>query len=324
MEPDDYSSLNDEEIRELRVPPRCSELRLDLALVELLPDHSRNRLQHWIKAGEVLVNGATATPKTMVHEGDRLALIWDENEYGEQIIAEPMDLEVVYQDEQLLVLNKPAGLVVHPGNGNLNGTLQNGLLHYDAALGQVPRCGIVHRLDKDTCGLMVVARTLLAHGHLIRQLQERTVRRRYWAVVNGSLYDDGTVEVPIGRHPTQRTRMAVVSHGGKEAITHYRVVERMPFHTLVECSLETGRTHQIRVHMQHLGHPLVGDPVYGGRLQALDAQSKQAIARIGRQALQAFQLGLIHPLSGAPMQWEIPMVADMAQLMEVLRKSTHG
>lgn len=324
MEPDDYNSLSEEEIRELRVPAHLGEMRLDLALVEFLPDHSRNRLQNWIKAGEVLVNGATASPKTLVHEGDLLTLIWDENAYGDQVLPEAMDLEVVYQDEHLLVLNKPAGLVVHPGNGNLSGTLQNGLLHYDSALGLVPRCGIVHRLDKDTCGLMVVARTLLAHGHLIRQLQERTVKRRYWAVVNGSLYDDGTVEVPIGRHPTQRTRMAVLSHGGKEAITHYRVVERMPFHTLVECSLETGRTHQIRVHMQYLGHPLVGDPVYGGRPLPLDVLSKQAISRLGRQALQAFKLGLIHPLTALPMEWEIPMVADMAQLMDTLRHSTHG
>jgi 23S rRNA pseudouridine1911/1915/1917 synthase len=324
MEPDDYSSLSDEEFRELRVPVQCSGLRLDLALVELMPDHSRNRLQQWIKAGEVLVNGSVATPKTVVHEADRLTLLWDESEHALQLVAQPMDLEVVYQDEDLLVLNKPAGLVVHPGNGNLSGTLQNGLLAYDGALAHVPRCGIVHRLDKDTCGLMVVARTLLAHGQLIEQLQQRTVRRRYWAVVTGSLYDDGTVEAPIGRHPTQRTRMAVVSHGGKEAITHYRVVERMPFHTLVECSLETGRTHQIRVHMQHLGHPLVGDPVYGGRPQALDAASKEAIARLGRQALQAWQLALNHPRSGQLMQWEIPMAADMAALMGVLRHSTHG
>lgn len=324
MEPDDYSSLNDEEFRELRVPARCSGMRLDLALVELVPDSSRNRLQHWIKAGEVLVNGVAAIPKTMVHEGDRLTLLWDERDYAEQVVAEPMELDVVYQDQDLLVLNKPAGLVVHPGNGNLTGTLQNGLLYFDPALGLVPRCGIVHRLDKDTCGLMVVAKTLLAHGDLIRQLQERTVRRRYWAIVTGSLYDDGTVEMPIGRHPTQRTRMAVLSHGGKEAITHYRIVERMPFHTLVECSLETGRTHQIRVHMQHLGHPLVGDPVYGGRPQALDSDSKEAIARLGRQALQAWQLALNHPRTGVLMQWEIPMAADMAHLMEVLRNATHG
>ncbi len=293
--------------------------RLDQVLADCVPEHSRNRLQQWVKAGRVDVDGKTVTePKYKIYGGESLAIRVDqvltEAEAG-QFQPEVMDLPIVYEDDQILVINKPPGLVVHPAAGNWQGTLLNGLLAHDPVFTHLPRAGIVHRLDKDTSGLMVVARTLAAHTHLVRQLQARSVKRLYRAVVCGVPKVDGTVNAPIGRDPRQRIRMAVTSQG-KEAITHYRLLEVFPGCSLVECTLETGRTHQIRVHMAHLGHPLVGDETYlGGRRHPLP----EPAAQFGRQALHARQLGLIHPETGEPMRWTAQVPADMGQLLEDLR-----
>ena len=237
-------------------------------------------------------------------------------------------MELVYEDDHLLVVNKPAGLVVHPAAGNPDGTLQNALLHHDPALVDLPRAGIVHRLDKDTTGLMVVAKTASAHKTLVEALQAREVKREYRALVTGKPTAGGTVEAPIGRHPAKRTRMAVVS-SGKHAITHYRIAERFRIHTLLAVNLETGRTHQIRVHMAHLHYPLVGDPVYGGRVKlppAADEQTRQMLQSFRRQALHAYRLGLRHPATGEPMQWQADIPEDMQALLECLREDMrqHG
>ena len=237
-----------------------------------------------------------------------------------------MPLEILYEDSALIVLNKPPGLVVHPGAGNREGTLVNALLHHAPELANVPRAGVVHRLDKDTSGLLVVARTLAAHTHLVAQLQARTVKREYFAIVAGVMTAGGTIEAPVGRHPSERTRMAVVV-GGREAVTHYRVLERFRGHTYVRVNLETGRTHQIRVHMAHLHYPLVGDPTYGGRLRLpADSSStlREALRHFKRQALHAGVLGLIHPESGAALQWDAPLPADMQQLLEALRSDAES
>ncbi|MGE5028197.1 MAG: RluA family pseudouridine synthase, partial [Betaproteobacteria bacterium] len=217
-----------------------------------------------------------------------------------------------------LVVNKPAGLVVHPGSGNWQGTLLNALLHHSPPLAGIPRAGIVHRLDKETSGLLVVAKTLTSQTDLVRQLQARTVKRDYLAIVQGILERDGTVEAPLGRHPTQRVKMAVI-HTGKPAVTHYAVLEHFDMHTLVRCSLETGRTHQIRVHMQSICHPLAGDPVYGGRPLNLPPALRDAIKALGRQALHAERLGLIHPQTGEAMEWRVDLPQDMTDLLKVLR-----
>lgn len=296
--------------------------RLDQVLAECVSEHSRNRLQQWIKAGRVDVDGKTIVePKFKVYGGETLTIRVDqlltEAEAG-QFQPEAMDLPIVYEDTQILVINKPPGLVVHPAAGNWHGTLLNGLLAHDPVFMHLPRAGIVHRLDKDTSGLMVVAKTLAAHTQLVRQLQARSVKRLYRAVVCGVPNAVGTVNAPIGRDQRQRTRMAVTSQG-KEAVTHYRLLEVFPGCSLVECTLETGRTHQIRVHMTHLGHPLVGDETYlGNRRQPLPA----AAAQFGRQALHARQLGLIHPETGEPMRWTAQLPADMAQLLADLRDLT--
>ncbi len=298
----------------LTVPDHCAGRRLDQALAELLPQHSRNRLQGWIREGALQVDGDTVSePKRKVLGGEKLLL--DVPEDGRELAEQPEDipLDIVFEDESLLVINKPAGLVVHPGSGNWSGTLMNALLHHIPGIAEVPRAGIVHRLDKDTSGLMVVAKTLEAQTDLVRQLQARTVKRQYLALVNGDLRRDGGVDAPIGRHHVHRTKMAVVpeNRGGKPAITWYRVLEKFAHCTLVECSLETGRTHQIRVHMASIGHPLVGDPVYGKHDPRLPV--------FKRQALHATRLGLLHPLSGRLSQWEVPMPTDMRELIEQLR-----
>jgi 23S rRNA pseudouridine1911/1915/1917 synthase len=233
---------------------------------------------------------------------------------------EPVEFDVVFEDEHLLVINKPAGLVVHPAAGNWHGTLQNGLLHREPTLERLPRCGIVHRLDKDTSGLLVVARTPLAHQSLTAQLRSRTVKREYRALVVGELAAGGQVDAPIGRHPTRRTSMAVVA-GGRASITDYRVLARYPGYSLLAVQLLTGRTHQIRVHMAHIRHPLVGDPVYGGRpppVRALSEAATDALCRFPRQALHAIRLGLLHPARGEPVSWEVPMATDLARLLACL------
>lgn len=283
-------------------------------LAELWPQHSRNRLQGWVREGRVLVDERPENePKRKLLGGEVLVLNEPEGilEVAEQ--AEDIPLDIVFEDEQLLVINKPAGLVVHPGSGNWSGTLMNALLHHLPGIAAVPRAGIVHRLDKETSGLMVVAKTLEAQTDLVRQLQARTVRRQYLAIALGIVRRDGTVDAPIGRHPVHRVRMAVVPEtlGGKPAVTHFRILEEYAHCTLLECSLETGRTHQIRVHMASIKHPLVGDQVYG--------KVDPRVPLFHRQALHATRLGLLHPLTCRPQQWEAPPPADMLALLETLR-----
>ncbi len=304
---------------QLTIPDEMRGQRLDVALAALVPDYSRSRLQQWIRAGQVTLDSHVAQVRQKVTGGEQVRV---DAELQEQTRSapEPIELDVVYADDDLLVINKPAGLVVHPAAGNPAGTLLNALLHYDAGLVNLPRAGIVHRLDKSTTGLLVVARNLIAHHHLVNALQERSVRREYLAVVNGVLTAGGCVEAPIGRHPVDRKRMAV-SPGGKEAITHYRVEQRYRAHTLVRVRLETGRTHQIRVHMAHIHSPITGDPVYGGRLRlpaGATPELNEMLGNFRRQALHATRLELVHPGSGELISWEAAMPADLQQLVEAL------
>lgn len=304
----DYS-----EVTQVTIPPDCAGLRLDAALARLFPEHSRSRLQGWLKDGLILLDGGAADAKRKVHGGERITCAVSQTLTSKDA-AEDIPLPIVYEDAALVVIDKPAGLVVHPGNGNTSGTLLNALLHHAPELAQVPRAGIVHRLDKETSGLMVVAKTLAAQTDLVRQLQARTVRRHYLALVHGQVAAGGTVDAPLGRHPVQRTKMAVVRQGGKTARTHYLPVEHFAGCTLVECRLETGRTHQIRVHMANIRHPLVGDPVYG------KAKCGNAILdAFARQALHAFRLALVHPETHREMSWEAPLPTDFAALLEQLR-----
>ena len=302
------------------VPADAAGQRLDQVLAALFPDFSRTRLQQWLRAGQVSVDGRSLRARDKVWGGEHITVTATvEVEVPWQ--GEAMPLEILYEDSALIVLNKPPGLVVHPGAGNREGTLVNALLHHVPELANVPRAGVVHRLDKDTSGLLVVARTLAAHTHLVAQLQARTVKREYFAIIVGVMTAGGTIEAPVGRHRSERTRMAVVQ-GGREAVTHYRVLERFRGHSYLRINLETGRTHQIRVHMAHLHYPLVGDPTYGGRLRLpADSSSalQEALRHFKRQALHAGVLGLIHPESGAALQWEAPLPDDMQQLLEALR-----
>jgi 23S rRNA pseudouridine1911/1915/1917 synthase len=305
--PDPFE-FDDEDVQSAVIPLEHAGQRLDQSLARLFPEFSRSRLQAWLAAGRIIVDGARAESARKVRGGEVLMLAAAPDPREVSFVAEPMPLSIVYEDEALIVIDKPAGLVVHPGSGNWSGTLLNGLLAHSPALAGVPRAGIVHRLDKDTSGLLVVARTLAAQTDLVRQLQARTVRREYLALVAGRVDRGGIVDAPIGRHPRERTMMAVVATG-KPAITHYEVLERFASCTLLRCRLETGRTHQIRVHLTSLGHPLVGDPVYGGR-----GRIAHAVA-FGRQALHAERLGLCHPVSEAAMSWTSPLPADMTALL---------
>jgi 23S rRNA pseudouridine1911/1915/1917 synthase len=303
------------------VPADMFGSRLDQAAAALFPSFSRGRLQAWIKSGDLTVNGQPGKAKQKLAGGEHLHLQAQAEIQGEWE-AEELPLDILFEDDHLLVVSKPANLVVHPAAGNLTGTLLNALLHHCPELANLPRGGIVHRLDKDTTGLMVVAKTLESHQSLVAQLQARTVGRLYEAVAIGRIVGSGTVDAPMGRHPQQRKKMAVVSRGGKEAITHYFVRERFADHTYVHLKLETGRTHQIRVHLAHIGHPLVGDATYGGRRKLprkASAQLTEAVAALGRQALHAWRLELVHPASGETCSWEAPTPADFAHLLSVLR-----
>lgn len=296
--------------------------RLDAVLAELYPDYSRNRIQDWIKAGNVTLDGTIQNkPNFKVLGGEKVVL---QAELDDEVVyeAQEMELDIVYEDNDILVINKPVGMVVHPGAGNPDGTLLNGLLFYAPALREVPRAGIVHRLDKDTSGLMVVAKTVPAQTHLVEQLQRHAVERVYDAVVVGKVISGGKVTKNIGRHPTDRKRMAALSVGGKTAVSHYRVLERFREHTHVRVQLETGRTHQIRVHMSSIGFPLVGDPVYGGRLRIPKSMMPEFVdylRNFKRQALHAGMLSLTHPISGKLMKWKAPMPDDMLDLIDMLR-----
>ena len=305
----------------LRVDSSLAGSRLDQALARLLPDLSRSRLQQWIEAGQVLVDDAPRRCRDKVWGGESIR-VEATLKALDGCAAQEIPLALVYEDEHLLVIDKPAGLVVHPAAGNPDGTLLNALLHHAPALAALPRAGIVHRLDKDTSGLLVVAKTLKAHKSLVEQLRLRQVHREYRALVSGRLVAGGRIEAPIGRHPTQRTKMAVVANG-RPSVTHYRVLESFPGHTLLAVELETGRTHQIRVHMAHLRRPLVGDPVYAGRPRpapGYGAEASAALQRFPRQALHAIRLGLIHPELGESMDWQVAMAADLDQLLRCLRQ----
>ncbi|MFO7603316.1 MAG: 23S rRNA pseudouridine(1911/1915/1917) synthase RluD [Gammaproteobacteria bacterium] len=306
----------------LDIPADMAGLRLDQALADLAPDYSRGRWQQWIKQGDVLVDGAVWRPRDKVMGGESIAVateILAETDWQ----AEDIPLDILFEDASILVLNKPAGLVVHPAVGNRAGTLLNALLHHAPQLAGVPRAGIVHRLDKDTSGLLVIAKTITAQKYLVEQLQERAFEREYLTVVSGVMTAGGTVEARIGRHPVNRKRMAVVPQGGKEAITHYRVQQRYRSHTLVRVKLETGRTHQIRVHMAHIHYPVLGDPVYAGRLRLPRDCDEDFIATLRgfrRQALHAARLGLSHPESGEWLEWQQPLPDDMQQLIAALER----
>lgn len=309
------------ELRAL-VPPQLHGSRFDQAAAQLFPEYSRSRLQAWIKKGELRVAGESRRPRDRVSEGEEL---WVEAHLEQEVAWEAQDigLDIVYEDDSILVINKPAGLVVHPAAGHARGTLVNALLSHAPELSQLPRAGIVHRLDMDTSGIMVVARTLTAHHHLVGQLQARTVKREYTAVCIGSLTGGGTVDAPMGRHPKLRKKMAVLSGGGKSAITHYRVAQHYGNHTRITVNLETGRTHQIRVHMAHRHHPLIGDSVYGGRPRIPKGASDgliDALRGFGRQALHAHRLGLIHPASDEGVHFECPLPEDIVDLMATLAK----
>lgn len=298
----------------LTVPDASYGRRLDQVLAELLPQHSRNRLQGWVRDGCVQVDGKPESePKRKLLGGEVLLIAEPTDAHSLSEQPEDIPLDIVYEDETLLVINKPAGLVVHPGSGNWSGTLMNALLHHVPGIEQIPRAGIVHRLDKETSGLLVVAKTLEAQTDLVRQLQARTVHRHYQAVAAGVMKKDGGVDSPIGRHPVQRIKMAIVpeNRGGKPAVTWYRIMENFAYCTFIECSLETGRTHQIRVHMASINHPLVGDQVYG--------KNNPLLPPFHRQALHATRLGLVHPLTGLKVHWEVPMPEDMRQLLDTLR-----
>ncbi len=306
---------------DLVIPQELGAVRLDQAMAQLMPEHSRSRIQDWIKAGALLVNGQPRKPRDKVMAGDHVTLQVTVEAVADWE-AEAIDLDIVFEDEHLLVINKPAGLVVHPAAGHDSGTLLNALLHHCPDIDHLPRAGIVHRLDKDTTGLMVVAKTLVAHTSLVEQLQERTMGREYEAVVQGEMTGGGKVEEPMARHPKNRQKMAVVPNG-KPALTHYRVLERFAGFTHVRLKLETGRTHQIRVHMSHIHYPLVGDPLYGGRMRlpkGATERLQEHLRQFRRQALHAKRLELRHPVSGETLEWEVPLPDDLNELLTVLRQ----
>jgi 23S rRNA pseudouridine1911/1915/1917 synthase len=307
--------------RTAEVPLALAGQRLDRVVAELFPDFSRSRLADWIKAGRLRIDGREARPRDPVVGGERIVLATD-LEAQVDSVAEDIALAIVYEDKHLLVVDKPPGLVVHPGAGNPAGTLQNALLHHDPKLAEIPRAGIVHRLDKDTSGVMMIARTLAAHTRLVEMIAAREVHRRYEALVYGVLVAGGTIDAPIGRDRHERTRMAVVEDdSAREAVTHYRVRERFRAHTRVQVDLETGRTHQIRVHFAHIRHPLVGDPVYGGLKLPKGAAPEfvDALRAFRRQALHAERLEFAHPVTGKPLSLEAARPADLDALLAAMR-----
>ncbi|MFT5084620.1 MAG: 23S rRNA pseudouridine1911/1915/1917 synthase [Lentisphaeria bacterium] len=300
-----------------RVPSDRAGCRFDQVAADLFPDYSRSRIQSWIKAGDLTIDGRSVKPNVKLAGGEHLALETQLQSEGEWQ-AEDIALDVIYEDASLMVINKPVGLVVHPGAGNWQGTLLNALLYRYPELRQLPRAGIVHRLDKDTSGLMVVARTLESQTSLVSQLQNKSVRREYQAVCRGELQGKGIIDQPIGRHPVHRTKMAVLGSGGKHAVTHYEVLESFAGLSHAQLKLETGRTHQIRVHMAHMGFPLIGDALYGRQFSSMELKTQPLslpLEHFSRQALHAKKLGLIHPLSSEYCQWSSELPQDFAELL---------
>lgn len=301
------------------IPERMTGQRIDVALSEMLPDYSRSKITAWIKSGEALINHKPFKPKDKVIGSEMVELTISQKQNNDWV-GEDIPLNVVFEDEDIIVLNKTVGLVTHPGAGNWSGTLANALLHYEPKLATLDRAGIVHRLDKNTSGLMVVARNEKSQKYLVEQLQKHSVSREYSAIVYGHMVAGGTIDEPIGRDTKDRVKQSVSSHG-KEAVTHYRVIDRYQNHTHVKAILETGRTHQIRVHLSHIGYPLMGDPIYGGKVRfpkKADVILKEAIVNFKRQALHARKLTLIHPISGELMSWKAPLPEDMLALLGVL------
>jgi len=307
------------------VPEELAGLRLDQALARMFPEYSRSRLKEWLLAGNVSIDGTPKRPRDPVAGGE-IVVLRPGTEAVVRAAPEPLEIEVLFEDEHLLIVNKPAGLVVHPGAGNVRGTLMNGLLHHAPALDALPRAGIIHRIDKDTTGLLLVAKTLPAHTALVRQLADREISRQYLAICRGVLTGGGTIDEPVARHPVDRKRMSV-QRDGKPAVTHYTVIERFRAFTYIRVRLETGRTHQIRVHFAYRRHPLLGDPVYGGRL-ALPAGASAPLVdllrRFKRQALHAARLEFDHPAEGTKLAFEAPPPEDFLELLAVLREDAQG
>ena len=303
------------------IPERMTGYRLDVALSEMLPDYSRSKITAWIKSGDALVNNKAFKPKDKVN-GSQMVMLSLNKKQNNEWSAENIALNIVFEDEDIIVINKQFGIVTHPGAGNWTGTLANALLYYDSSLSKLDRAGIVHRLDKNTSGLMVIARNEKSQKYLIEQLQSHLVDREYSAIVYGHMIAGGTVDEPIGRDPKDRVKQAV-SMSGKDATTHYRAIERFKSHTHVKAILETGRTHQIRVHLSYVGHSLIGDPTYGGRVRfpkKASEELKEALINFKRQALHSKKLTLTHPISGESMSWKAPLPDDMLELLEVLKK----
>ena len=309
------------EMLQIIIPSRMKGARLDASLAEMLPDYSRSKITVWVKSGDALINGKIFKPKDKT-SGNEIVFLTLNQKQSNDWTAEEIPLNVVYEDEDILVINKQFGLVTHPGAGNWTGTLANALLYYDPALSRLDRAGIVHRLDKNTSGLMVVARNEKSQKYLVEQLQNHSVDREYSAIVYGHMIAGGTVDEPIGRDSRDRVKQAV-SQSGKEALTHYRAIDRFKSHTHVKAILETGRTHQIRVHLSYVGHSLIGDPMYGGRVRfpkKASEELKKALLNFKRQALHSKKLTLKHPISGEVMSWKAPLPDDMQELLSVLKE----
>ena len=303
------------------IPDRLIGQRIDSAMAQMLPDYSRSKITTWVRSGGALINGKTFKPKEKILGGEIVTLNIKAEKTNDWK-AEDIPLDIVFEDDNIIVVNKPVGLVTHPGAGNWTGTLANALLHYDPSLANLDRAGIVHRLDKNTSGLMVVARSELAQKNLVEQLQTHAVSREYSAIVYGHMISGGTVDEPIGRDPKDRIRQAVVEDG-KDAVTHYRVIDRFAHHTHVKAILETGRTHQIRVHLSYIGHPLIADPMYGGKIRfpkKADDHLKNALKKFNRQALHAKKLTLTHPITLEQMSWKAPLPQDLKDLLKVLQE----
>ena len=309
------------EILNIILPERMTGIRLDVALSEMLPNYSRSKITAWIKSGDALIDEKTFKPKDKVN-GSQLVRLSLNKKQNNNLSAENIPLNIVFEDEDIIVINKQFGLVTHPGAGNWSGTLANALLYYDPELSKLDRVGIVHRLDKNTSGLMVIARNEKSQKYLVEQLQSHSIAREYSAIVYGHMISGGSINEPIGRDPKDRVKQAV-STSGKDAITHYRVIDRFKSHTHVKAILETGRTHQIRVHLSYIGYPLIGDPMYGGRVRFPKKASKdlkEVLVNFNRQALHSKKLTLIHPISGELVSWKAPLPNDMLKLLDVLKE----